>query len=813
MAIIRVHKNRFFENPIVHHEDFAVNLLDWLSDSDYHDLRYNGAVIRLNGVPMVDTTKQDAGEAEKRVDIMLGAFDEVDVIYIPEGLTATGWLILANVGLTIATYLLTPKVDQPEIDEQRTSNNQFNASRNRFRVREAIADLAGLTRIYPDFLQPSYWEYISNEQEFIEWFFVGVGRADVSSVRSGDTALSSIGNSSFNRYDITDFPATIKKATTVDELRDIPLPTEQDPSRFATVNGGTLDGLTGEINVGDSAITSSLALTNGSPIRITGTYFDLNTGVTETIDLSTTVISVSGPVITVAQFPNQSATDSWSGNIRNTSVATVSSWITLPDESDELIYNIELPRGLRDQGGGQISVGLTLSYQEVDANGAGVGVITSEFESISGNTPNYVRQTFKYAVPKKRYRVRASNASDYIEGALQDVVLRAVFGSSEYSTADFDDITIMRVRRRSNAGSGATASGDKINARAQRLLKLFDPTTGTFGTTYEATRSFAQYVMYLLVELGGVPLSKINYQELFAIENSLSNPELGYFDFSFDDKFQSLDSRIAECCDAARVKAYRVGGDYYRFVRDEQKSTRATIFNRRNLISGQASERFETYRAFDFDSIELEWINPIDNTPSYVRRRINPTTGAIESGTGERVNEFLFKGCQTESQAINRAEFEIRALKYRRKTVTDTATSEALNVGKGERVGYASIMKTDIFHGEVLEQVGNVFHTTEKFLPADGVTYYVMLLDADGNVSNSVVATAVEGNEFAFEAAGLTTYTQDGYEVQLGSLYVIAPDGKENAQDYILLSRGAPNAAGECAIELVNDDQRVYEMD
>ena len=315
--------------------------------------------------------------------------------------------------------------------------------------------------------------------------------------------------------------------------------------------------------------------------------------------------------------------------------------------------------------------------------------------------------------------------------------------------------------------------------------------------------------MDVLVNRCGVPVANIDYETLFAIESALADPRLGYFDFSFDDSDVGAKQFVQTICNVARVSAYEIASGNWRFVRDELKSARVALFNRRNVAPSSSKLSGKFQRGLDFDSVEVRYVDPDLNTTAFIRKRINPTTGVIENGLGVRVQKMELAGCRNQYQAENRAQREIGRIRYQRVKVAERTHMDALALGIGERVGWGYIADSKIFTGEIRSQSGNVFTTSEKFEPLAGQTYYVYISNDDGSTSNTVICTArSDGNSFGFEAEGLTAYTADGFDIQMGSIYMIATDSE--AHDYIITKRGKPSQAGIVDVELVNYDERAY---
>lgn len=378
---------------------------------------------------------------------------------------------------------------------------------------------------------------------------------------------------------------------------------------------------------------------------------------------------------------------------------------------------------------------------------------------------------------------------------------------------DFGFVTLVDLSRRATT-LATSARQDKFNVQATRKLELFDPNTGTFDDgNFTATRSFAQAAMYILHKQGKVPLSRINYQQLFAIEQSLSDPQLGYFDFTFDDRNVGMDERLVACCNAARVKVYQ-SGNIYNFTREESKPARKALFNRRNIVPAASEQTIKWQRSREFDSIRLKYVDPATNSEAYVERRINPTTKAIESGIGDYPKDIELAGCRNALQAINRCELEIRKLKYLRTVLKETVLGDGLMVGGGDRVGWEDINDSEIFSGEILGFEGTTeFLTSEPFKPKPGVDYYVYLTGEDGTPTNSVLCQPHPDTEFGFVATGLVAYVADGYTAQVGSRYFIASESDMDAYDFTITERGEPDEFNRVTIQAVNYDERCFEKD
>ena len=448
------------------------------------------------------------------------------------------------------------------------------------------------------------------------------------------------------------------------------------------------------------------------------------------------VISASGADL-VIDYPFDTNGDIFYGYITNKAFEFVSPWITLEgDQIEEIWFNLVMPQGLRKGDGTVAQVDAVVEAEKIDINGDPIGSPIQLGVTFRDNTQSPLRQTFKLTsvngITPGRYRARAQRITNSLgDNALDLLTLEGISSVTSYA-ADFGNVTLIEVVRRSNQRVNRGAS-NKINAKVTRKLQTF-----TSGSTYVATRSFADYVYYLLSTLALVPDEQINTDELFGIYSSLSSAQLGYFDYTFDDGNISLRERIETACNVARVR-YWNEGLLWSFVREEAKPIKSLMFNRANLApsAGNYTQKFR--RPSDYDSVTIIYVDPVKNAEKRVSRKIDGA-GNVIAGVGIRPLEINLAGCRNDAQALNRCELEVRRLIYQAIKVTDTALQDGQLARIGQRVDWVDVFDGGIFDGEVLGYKDGVYLTSERFTPAVGVEYWVYITDSSGNPSNSVRA-------------------------------------------------------------------------
>lgn len=788
MAIIRLHTDALNPQRSEAVVVGAVSLLPWLREN----------------APWADVVVRNGRQLESLTDIELCELDSVDVFKVPHTGLEWYWIAAIAVGATIVSYALMPKPDLPNGagEAKESPNNRLNAATNTFRPRQAMPHIYGEVRAYPDFIQPSYYVYEDNLKRIREVFLVGNRYCGVSSVKSGDTEL--------------DDYVVYQPGDTLPQFYDVRSTNEVDGQEIEPADkSATSVALWGGIVTGTDTIENiDIGVLNLSPsdtVTITGMTW--NNGA-ETFSGTATVASLGANSITFSDvaWVNSNVTDGeiMSGTLVQDNAPEADNWFTLSGGSIEAARaHVVSPQGLYSQSSGEgVSVQLRFDVQALDATGTPVGAIIERTFFISGDGQASQYRTFEIGnLAPGSYRARVVRVTNKIANAVDALQLEGLDSVTPIDTSKYGEVTLLATNRiaTENATSGRSS---KINCIAQALLPIFDPNTGTFGAR-AATRSAAQAVMDVLM-LAGESLDNINYQRLFDV---VPSNELGYFDFTFDDADISVGQAIETILNAARCYHW-LYGDKYEFNRDEAKPVRSALFNRRNTLPEASEQSYTFYRNHEYDSVELEYVDPVTNNQAYLRRRINPTTGAIENGLGVSVNEIKLAGCRSLGQALNRVELEIRKIKYLWLQVKDTVTSEGLLVGLGDRVGWCDINDSDVFSGEILADLGSgTYRLSEPWTPQAGVTYYAYAVQSDGTVSTQAVVTQPAGEPYQMSVSGLSALVADGYDVQQGSLYVIAPEGGIESNDFTVVSRSKPNDSYNVELELVNYDERVYERD
>lgn len=826
--------------------------------TDYDDCRDLEVDVYLNGGDLL--TKKDYKRTLKEGDILTLAYRPGTGIEVA---------IVAALVSAVVLVSLIPKPEVPNVVGETSSspNNSVSGQTNTVRKYEAIPNIYGRVISYPDLIANAVPEWISNRKQVRELFLIGEGDYQVNEVRDVKTSIDDIPSSSYVIYGSEDAKPDFNRIQLNDSITGQDLLAYNDPSlayngsfraygnisgNFAyssiasntinftvatslvagdvfsitsgaragtytvdtngagfsikTVEAITDDGSSGNLDISStrnrislnsSAVISNMSLEAGSTIYIQETISNNGTYEISSIAISgdeTSVNFTTGQMITEGAYPSTS-------NILFTTLdpsagAYYVGWFDMPTESEQIWVNLSCSSGLQDENGDLAEINITIEYQPVDLS-TSIQTATTTF---SGLTRTELGKTIKITVDSSKiYRIRAKRTnSKYSGNAIDTATIDQVFNLSTYSSDNFGNVTVMDVVTK--AGTSSTTSSRKINADVTRKLN---------GV---ATTNFADAVKDLIVNKGRRPESEIDLVGLYDISDNLSD-DLKEFSFTFDDKNISLAQAVQTVCNVSRVNVYR-DGQMWRFNRDEAKP-RTYVFNRRNLASGDNQKYTQSVRLpNDYDSVSLRYYNRDLESFDNVLIRIDAGTQSFVLGEdGARPYEIELAGCSNYAQALNRANLEARKIVYLRRSVEDVALIDAANVDIGDRVAWCDIYDGETMDGEIVGQDGSTFYTSEEIVLENGITYYAMITDEDGQAMTPVEVSAVAGNSKAFTAtlAG-NVLIADNYLVQSGSKYVIGSVDDLDDTDYSVVSRGG-NENGRISIELIQYSDNIYEAD
>ncbi|WP_234016040.1 host specificity factor TipJ family phage tail protein [Cronobacter dublinensis] len=443
-----------------------------------------------------------------------------------------------------------------------------------------------------------------------------------------------------------------------------------------------------------------------------------------------------------------------------------------------------------------------------DDNNIVPGTMQSMQVNVDNNTGayDYVYYTFKIkpAAGKARYAFtvrRLNNAADD-----NTVYILAAHAINVRTNVVYPDDTLVKltVMETENASG---IKDRKYNLLAQRLVISYNRSTGAVDYTLRASRSFADAVLHEWVMVAKQDVKRLDLPTLYAIADSLTDNQLGYFDYTFSDSKQSLGERIQVICNAARVDINWIG-DVLTFWRDEKVSVPAAVFGRSNMFWDGFKMGYSMSLPNGYDGITLDYVDPRTNKKAYIYLQVNAAGISEVTTQTENAMTVSLSGCRNITQARNRAWLEANRLMQSRLSMT-VKVFETTQVIRGAVVQCPDMYDNEQQTGYLKGRAGNIFSTSER-LRFTGEMWVVMT-DSIGNFHGRYRAYPVDGNPQAFtayaEAFDLNIY--DGRRVQTPSRYFMASSNELNSTIWRVES-SKPNGDDTQTLSLVEYSNEIY---
>lgn len=820
----------------VHELDYALTLQENITRHFPKGLDANTTSITLNGSKInpleVDLSRQTTH------------LDHIEIVIRQQGIAAA----IVYAVIAVAVVLLMPKPTIPNnLGSQKESpNNDLTGQTNTARLYQAIPDIYGKIRAFPDLTEPSLTEYIDNVKNITEIMCIGIGFYLFEKVKYADTLMSTISGASYEIinpgdtipviYDAAESPDVDGQEITPPNLGDSVLYTAESNSVIDfDLKGKVLTVRIPKQEAFDYFVDKSKPINIRFTIPVT--YQDVDsegnsTPVTENFELSGELTAM---VVATSIPPDPPASwyDMTFGNVglpndypavgvpqktyfklEDMEALFVGPFI-MASVSDEIWYNVIFQRGLNG------SADLRAEWWQVDDNNDQIPG-TDEYDTFSYEDDTYEGQYFTRKIRPRagrgRYAFRISRTNNGSDQLSDQVKLEEVYSINIRNNVIAKHTLIKCI---TTATEQATGFKDrKFNAEVTRQTITWDGKNVI--STLKPSRDFADAVLHSFVVIAGRDANELDLQALYAISASIKakNERLGWFDFSFDDEDISLGQRLQTICNAARVTVFR-DGLKWRFAREEKKSLVSAQFDARNLANDDTGGtlQYKGHLPTSFDGVELEWVDASDTNDdgtdkkAYIRLRIDASTKTIKQEAAIRPTKIQLAGCRNKDQAMNRAQMEVRRLIYQRLSVEDTALSDANFVQIGDRVRWADVYDEAISSGEILQISGGVFYTSELLTFEVGKSYKVSITDQYGYPSPWITATPVAGGESAFKADFSKAYTADGITSMLGSHFILTPSVASDPMDFVLSTKSAGDDPTQTKISLAQYDERMFELD
>lgn len=765
-----------------------------------------GCELLINGVQVDPLT-------DPRLDMPPGPSDLVTVVRRPAA--GVDWAIyyyIAMAALVIYTYANMP--DMPDNSAGKDSpNNKLTGQTNVARAYQAIPDVYGYRRIWPDLIQSSTVEYIDNIKYVTEWLCLSRGKGTITDVRYAESPLEDIDGSSFEVFEPAVTSAYPEFSTTT--LNDV-------NESFASdeVNGQEMP--VAALGAGIVIAGATVAVISGTDVTVTtldGPEFDVLKTLfpggyiayndpSDRFECISYLVSGGDVTFTFRGDPGIVTPGVVDVTIYPYEPATIGPF-TMPVECTSIWWSTNFLRGLR--GG----VAIRAEWWLIDEFGDEVvGTRQSTDVSFFADTldQRYYTNKVTPAAGFGRYRISFTRTS--LPGLDGDfpAKLEEVYAIRNYPTKELPGVTVIRVTTK--ATLSATGFSDrKFNVRWQRHVRTLT------SDTLSASRNFARAIAHVWTLAGNV-MSGLDADALAGVNADLGEDSpLLRFDGSLDDADMSLGERMQFIANMARCVVWR-DGTKWTVTRNQARSAPELQLDYRNLArSGDSVINYASHLPASHDGVEIEYVDEeTQSKKAYVR--FNIQTGALVSGASSNPKRVSMQGCTTQAQAENRARVEARTLIYQRTSVTDTALADATQLAIGALVRWVDPNDfggdDGLQAGEVRGIAGTVISTSEALDWKGETSGRILFTGTDGrHIGSPIVCTPATGGVLLSTSVPSGVYVADAAR-QLGSRYVFAvglTNGEMEAAGLYLVTDSKPTAERTVSLALAEYDARIYEDD
>jgi hypothetical protein len=788
---------------------------------------------------------------DARLDMPPQCGDTVVVAQRPAGLDPVTIAIIAGLTLAVASFALIPKLPgQSSTATNNSPNNRLTGQSNVARAYQAIPDLYGRRRVWPDLIQPSTIEYVNHVKWVTEWLCVSRGKCTISDVKFADTPLSDIEGASWALYE----PGTTPPAPpggTAPPAPPTPTPPPGVPAGYPEALTTRLAGVTESFAAPDAdgqelsrnatytpvPTDWLISLTVGSPstniviqaydsiaynqIRASSLplscSFHFQAPAYAPISGTITSISTSAGIVTIGLSLASSLSSGLPRKVTiypagTPPVVAIGPFILPIDNATRIAFNTVFLRGLKG------TVSILAEWEKVDSGGTPIPG-TGESQTFDFIDDTFNQRFFTTVlVPiagAGRYSIKFTR-QDTPNAAGDDVAkLEAVFAQRYFETKDLPGVTVIRVITK--ATDQATSLRDrKFNCIVERHVRTL--TTDTLSVS----RNFARAMAHLWT-ISGQPIGELDTTALAAINTALGETSpLLRFDGSLDDAEVSLEERMQLIANHARCIFWR-DGTKWTATRDQARTTPELQLDYRNLAGSADSTVNESFHLpGSRDGVEVEYVDETTGTKkAYVRLSI--TSGAPVAGAVANPEKIVLPGCTTAAQATNRAQLEARKLLFQRTSVTDTALGDAQQLGPGSLVRWVDpndfAGDDGLQAGEVLGDDASVLTLSEPPDFKGQASGRIQFTGADGLLLGApVVCTPVSGQPYQVTLASVPAglYVAAPPSSQVGSRYAFAvglTGAEVEAAGLYTVTDPKPNGDGTWSLAMVNYDARVYAAD
>lgn len=788
-------------------------LMTRVFDVDYISIDLNGSIITV-----------DKDNPDERLFDDLCEFDRVVIINQPKGMETIIAAVVAVVA-AVAVTLLMPSINPNDMGVKKDSpNNNLSAQTNQARPYQAIPDILGEPRPYPDLTGEAAQEYVQKDvgqaQKVItQLMSVSLETYEVDEVYTSDTLLSQIGGTYtvYQPVNCSTVVPLVQETFSINEVdgQELFAP-DQVESQFTIEKGPVQDsGSIVRVDSDSYTITTTLDMSKMGDITslpVTGNFtitYNLDTGEQRTQNFTALIqtyeFTAGDHVIGIKTDDSVTATNLLSGIKVVVNEKTTIGPFSTPVDGDQLWMDFTFPRGLKGECIVDVNYTMETDTQTVSDS------ITYTFSKDSLDQ-QYYTQKITSKIGECKWTVDFIRVNDVGDDANSPtlVKLERVASLREQRNKNYGNVTLIEVVIPATL-QATSLRENKVNLRGGRMVIGYNRQTRQVDYTLRRSRLGADLLLHEYVMVFGKSPSDLDLVTLYDIYDNLPDPRLGYFDFTFDDLDVSLGARMETILNAARI--YLVpDGNRYTFNRDEKKLGFQTLLGRRDISGSnrQYTYSYSPQMPSDKDSVRVEYVDTETNKKAFIERKV--LNGQFVQGVGANPVKVELPCVKEEYNAVNRAELEIRKLFYLRETISDTfINSNASLVTKGNKIRYEEVYGQPYpLGGEITFISGSTVFTSEEI--PDGNDMFIEFTDIYGQLSQALPITKT-GNKSCTVNGDISSMFTAGTNYAKGSMYVISTLESLGALEYIATEVNPSSDGKTVQIVMSKNDDRVFDYD
>jgi hypothetical protein len=472
----------------------------------------------------------------------------------------------------------------------------------------------------------------------------------------------------------------------------------------------------------------------------------------------------------------------------------------------------------RDTGSGQakIDVVVEIEITPTDSNGVSTGISQTFQGNVAGSAvlrssrALTLKSTFGVATSGYGgyYKIRARRVTPVITelgSIIDEIKWRDLYSMGDVPQNDFGDITTVHSVSRATGGA-LVAKSRKLNMLVTRKLPR-RVSGSTFTTELYATDSADDILSAMCLDpfIGSRSIAEVDFDNIYdtvaEIDTYFGIKKAAEFGYTFDADNLSFEEMVSSVAGAIFCTVYRFG-NIIKLNFEKETEDSVLLFNHRNKLPGSERRSVRFGNQSDFDSIEVEYVDPVDDSVATIY---------LPDDTGRNPKKIETVGVRNRIQAYWAAQRFWGKIQYQNIASEFDATQEADLLALNDRILIADNTRSGTQDGEVLSQNGLELTISQPVTFADGETYTIFLQHADGTTealgatigsdNYKVVLAAAPKAALSLEAANFARAT-----------YQIVGDSDTREQAFLVTEKEtADNFTSR--ITAINYDSHYYASD